>query len=265
MIDFHCHLDLYPSPADVVRECHARKLYVLSVTTTPSAFEGTSALVPPDSRIRTALGLHPELAVERADELRQFERLLPLTNYVGEVGLDGSRNHRKSLESQQGILGEILRLCKDSGGKTITIHSRGATNRILDSLAKEAGAGDFILHWYLGSERQIARAAEMGCWFSVGPGMLSSSKGIAAVRAMPRDRIVPESDGPFAKIANRPLYPWDASSIISPLAELWNESEDDVRLRLISAFKEIAQFHLRANLVRGGAQKDAILTTANRE
>src|SRR5258708_3936522 len=37
MIDFHRHLDLYPDPQGVAREYVARELYILSVTTTPSA------------------------------------------------------------------------------------------------------------------------------------------------------------------------------------------------------------------------------------
>ena len=45
MIDFHCHLDLYPNPREVAKECAKRGLYVLSVTTTPSAWEGTSAVL----------------------------------------------------------------------------------------------------------------------------------------------------------------------------------------------------------------------------
>nr|WP_249038340.1 hypothetical protein [Paracoccus pantotrophus] len=44
MIDFHAHLDLYPDPHTVARECVVRDLYVLSVTTTPSAWSGTAAL-----------------------------------------------------------------------------------------------------------------------------------------------------------------------------------------------------------------------------
>ena len=79
MIDFHCHLDLYPNPVQIVREVRAREMYVLSVTTTPTAFEGTSALASDAPRIRTALGLHPQLAHERKGELALFDELLPTT------------------------------------------------------------------------------------------------------------------------------------------------------------------------------------------
>jgi TatD DNase family protein len=111
LIDLHCHLDLYPDPREIVARCAQLRMYVLSVTTVPSAFEGTAALVPPDSRIRTALGLHPELAAARVGELPLFEQLLPRTRYVGEIGLDGSRDHRRTIDAQRRVLKELLRLC----------------------------------------------------------------------------------------------------------------------------------------------------------
>ena len=39
MIDFHCHLDLYPKPSTVIREIAKRGTFVLAVTTTPKAWE----------------------------------------------------------------------------------------------------------------------------------------------------------------------------------------------------------------------------------
>lgn len=237
MIDLHCHLDLYPDPRAVAAECERRRLYVLSVTTTPTAFEGTARLVSADGRIRTALGLHPELAVARAHELALFERLLPLTNYVGEIGLDGSPPHRATFDQQRTIFGEILRMCAAAGGRRLTLHSRGATGVILDDLAATPQAGTFVLHWYLGTARQIARAAEMGAWFSVGPSMLASARGRTAVSAMPRDRLLPESDGPFGMLDDRPAYPWDAWRVVPELSALWHVVPGEVEQLLTRNFR----------------------------
>lgn len=239
MIDFHCHLDLFPEPRAIIAGCIERRLYVLSVTTTPSAFEGTAALTVDAGRIRTALGLHPELAAGRKGELPLFEMLLPQTRYVGEVGLDGSRNHRASLDQQIGVLGDILGMCARAGGRVISLHSRSATGTILDVMTGYPMAGQFVLHWYLGSARQVARAAEMGCWFSVGPTMLASARGQAAVVAMPRHRVLPESDGPFGLLAGQPACPWEAWSMVPYLASAWREPERDVETRLLTNFKEL--------------------------
>lgn len=239
MIDMHCHLDLYPNPQDIVAECVKRQIYVLSVTTVPSAFKGTLALAPPDGRIRTALGLHPELAADRERELPLFEQLLPQTRYVGEVGLDGSRDHRATLNRQTAILADILRMCTRCGGRTISLHSRGAITPLLDLLSSEPMAGTFVLHWFLGSGRQIERAHEIGCWFSVGPAMLRSSTGRAALAKIPRDRILPESDGPFTVFEGRPMQPWEAWTILPYLSQLWNISVQDVNAQLMKNFKTL--------------------------
>jgi TatD DNase family protein len=164
VIDLHCHLDLYRDPERVAAVCLERGVYVLSVTTLPSAFRGTVALAPPGGRIRTALGLHPELVVSRARELPLFETLLERTRYVGEVGLDGAREHRASLDRQKGTLREILGMCARAGRKIVTLHSRGAVGPLLEALSEAPDAGTFLLHWFLGSARQVARAADIGCW-----------------------------------------------------------------------------------------------------
>jgi TatD DNase family protein len=239
MMDMHCHLDLYSAPHEVTRECARRRLYILSVTTVPSAFEGTAALAPAGGRIRTAIGLHPQLVGGRAHELPQFEALLPQTRYVGEVGLDGSRDHRDTFDLQRGVLEDLLRICARAGGRIITVHSRGATAAVLDALAAHPSAGTFILHWYLGTPQQVLRAKEMGCWFSVNPAMFSSRRGKAAVAAMPKDRVLPESDGPFGIVGGRPAYPWEAWTVVPRLAELWGEAPTEVASRMVGGLKTI--------------------------
>lgn len=245
MIDFHCHIDLYSDPASIVARCQRENVYVLSVTTVPSAFEGTTALASSTNCIATALGLHPELVATRHRELAVFEELVTRTPFVGEVGLDGSLRHRQNLSQQETILSEILRICAKAGGKVISLHSRGAAGKILDVLSSHPDAGTFVLHWYNGTKRQVQRAVELGCWFSVNPAMLLSVAGRSAVSAMPLDRIVPESDGPFGTIGGRPAQPWDAWSIVPRLASYWalpasqiEESLTRSYLSIISTSKE---------------------------
>ncbi len=103
MIDFHCHLDLYPDPQAIVRAADKAGIYILSVTTTPKAWRGTSALAKECARIRTALGFHPQLAHQRHHELALFEGLLPETRYVGEIGLDGTPEFREHAAIQRRV------------------------------------------------------------------------------------------------------------------------------------------------------------------
>lgn len=232
MIDFHCHLDLYADPASVIAECAKRRLFVLSVTTLPSAFEGTRALAVGSSRIQTALGLHPEVAVQRRQELALFEKLIGQTRYVGEVGLDASRDHRDSLDAQVDILGNILGMCSDDGGRIVSLHSRGAIPRLLKLMESYLYAGELVLHWFNGSPKQVEHASAMGAWFSVGPTMLASERGRQAVSHMPRDRVITESDGPFSEVDGRPAMPWQAWSATEGLGEIWKETLSGVEMQL---------------------------------
>ena len=239
MIDFHAHLDLYPDPSAAVRQCVDQDLYVLSVTTTPSAWRGTSALANDAPKIRTALGLHPQIAHERAGELPLFERILPGVRYVGEIGLDGAPEFRRHWEIQRHVFRRVLELCTDVGGRIMTVHSRRAATPVLDDLSTYPAAGTPILHWFSGTQKELARAIEFGCWFSVGPAMLSGKKGRQLVTNMPTDRLLTESDGPFAQLDGQCAWPGDVKVAVEIIARLWSESVEAVDRQLLSNLKRL--------------------------
>ena len=251
LIDFHCHLDLYPDPAATARKAIEDGVYVLSVTTTPSAFAGTAALAPKGGRIRTALGLHPELAATRRHELPLFHDLLPTAGYVGEVGLDGSKPHRDTLTTQAEVLHEILDACAAAGGRIISLHSRGAVELLLDMLEFEPLAGTFVLHWFSAKPAIIERAARLGCWFSVGPDMMASRSGRDAVDAMPVDRLLPETDGPLGMAKGVPLPPGGGGSVYRDLARLKEISSYDAERLMTANFRRLVSAGPREAKAKG--------------
>jgi TatD DNase family protein len=241
VIDFHCHLDLYPDPHGVRDECVRRGMYVLSVTTTPSAWTGTKNLAADCSRIRTALGMHPQLAHERKSELTTFDTHLSETQYVGEIGLDGSPNLRRHWDDQVAVFKHILSKCREQGGRIMSIHSRRASAPVLDCLEGNREAGVPILHWFSGSVGDLDRAIKLGCWFSIGPAMFQSEKGRALAKRMPKERILTESDGPFTQIAGEGMKPWDVTEAISQLAVIWSSSAVDVQTQVQDNFIKLVQ------------------------
>ena len=232
MIDFHAHLDLYSDPASVVREIDRLQMYVLSVTTTPSAWVKTSLIGSKGARVRTALGLHPQLAHLRFTELDLFDELFDQAQFIGEIGLDGGPEFRPHWERQLQVFDYILDRCARAGGRAMSIHSRRATSAVLKRLAAHPGAGVPILHWFSGTPPELSRAIKQGCWFSVGPAMLAGQKGREIATVIPRDRILTETDGPFAQIEGRTAMPWDARLATLGLAELWSVSETEVEAQL---------------------------------
>lgn len=240
MIDFHCHIDLFPNPAEVISEAVKRGTYVLAVTTTPLAFEGNLQLIGDAKRIRVAVGLHPELVGERYREVDQVCDLMRRTRYVGEVGLDGSPAHRGSLPRQRDVLQRVLSECAQQGGKIISMHSRMATTAVLDEIERCGSLGIPILHWFSGNEDELQRAVDLGCWFSVGPSMLGGQKGRRLVSLMPTDRVIPETDGPFAKVNGKTLMPWDSEASIPILASLWGIEISEAAQKVKSNFLRLS-------------------------
>lgn len=233
----HCHLDLYPEPFKVAEECKKRETYVLSVTTTPKAWEGTCRLAKGSNRIRTALGLHPQIAHQRFRELELFDALLPNAKYVGEIGLDGSSGFKEHWEIQLKVFRHILRSTNRAGGRIMTIHSRGCSSNVIEELKTCDGIP--ILHWFTGTPTQVKDAIDLGCWFSVGPTMLKTSKGRLLTLTIPKSRILTETDGPFGTFQKNPLMPWESEVAISQLAALWEISLSDTKALLFDNFKTV--------------------------
>ncbi|MEQ9330212.1 Qat anti-phage system TatD family nuclease QatD [Thalassobaculum sp.] len=238
-VDFHCHLDLYPNPQLAAARCGASGAYVLSVTTTPKAWRGTVKLSRGHDRIRTALGLHPQIAHERIGELALFDALLPETRYVGEIGLDGSPESKPHWREQQHVFDHVLASAERAGGRIITIHSRRAATDVLDTLARRRGAGIPVLHWFSGTKAELLRAIDMGCWFSVGPAMVLGKRGRDLVAAMPRDRVLTETDGPFAAVRNQPLEPGEVGRALGALADCWGMDALEAGVTVLASFRAL--------------------------
>ncbi len=232
MIDFHCHLDLYSDPHASAARCRDSGDYILSVTTTPRAWRGTLKLAIDAPRIRTALGFHPQLAYERHTELPLFEALVGEARYVGEIGLDGGPDHRTHLEVQTRCFERILTACARVGGRVMTIHSRGAADEVLDALERHPEAGTSVLHWFSGTRKQLDRAVELGCWFSVGPAMVRGMKGRQLLASMPRSRVLTETDGPFGKGVDGPLMPGQVGSAVAACGATWQIDSTEAQVQL---------------------------------
>jgi len=239
VIDFHCHLDLYEDPLVVLTQAVEYRCYMLAVTTTPLAWAGTRRLVGGAPRVQVGLGLHPELVASRHREVELLCSMVPDAKYVGEIGLDGSRPHRGSLALQKEVFASVLQACVDTGGRIMTIHSRGAATEVLDALEAHPGAGIPVLHWFSGTQSELARADMLGCWFSVGPTMLRSKKGRQLAAAMPRDRVLTETDGPFTRRGRSPLMPWDVLEAERLLGEIWGTSQAGARRHLLSNLRRL--------------------------
>jgi TatD DNase family protein len=222
-VDFHCHLDLYPDHEAAIARAEAARIFTLTVTTTPRAWTRNHELTRGTRYVRAALGLHPQLVAERADELPIWEKHLAETRYVGEVGLDAGPRFYKSLDAQKSVFRRVLQRCAEAKGKILTVHSVRAASAVLDMIEQHfpQDSGIVVLHWFTGTRSEAQRATELGCYFSINGEMMRSERARALLSALPLDRILTETDGPFTQVHGRPAEPEDvrvtAASIASAL------------------------------------------------
>ena len=231
-MDFHCHLDLYPNARQVYADALERVEFIWLVTTSPRAFSATTKVLPASERMFISPGLHPEVADKKFGELEVLISQIETCSGVGEIGLDGSPRYKQHFELQRQIFQSVLKECVALGGRVLSIHSRMAARETLDILEAYPGFGVAVLHWFTASSSQLLRAKELGCWFSVGPAMLASANGQKLAELIPSDRIVPESDGPFAKLRGASVMPWEAITVAVKLADIWGVQREDAVLSL---------------------------------
>ena len=228
-VDTHCHLDVFKDPVGTLDE--APNTVVVAVTELPSRYRMLQARFRGDKRVRVAVGLHP-LRAASAGPLEEGHLVRQLANveYVGEVGLDFSA-HGKSTAAAQLRVFERLLAEPALRRKVITIHSRGAEKEAIQRLRQAKVAA--ILHWYTGPQGVVDDALAAGMYFSINPAMLRSKKGQALLAMLPRDRILTESDGPFARVRGRETRPSDMQWLVTELGRLWEDTPDNAQ-RVIS-------------------------------
>lgn len=242
-VDFHCHLDLYPDFEGAIAKAEAARIYTLTVTTTPKAWPRNHELTRGTRYVRAALGLHPQLVAERADELALWERHLPETRYVGEVGLDAGPRFYKSLEAQKQVFRAVLERCADDGGKILTVHSVRSVPAVLEMIERHLpqDRGVVVLHWFTGTRAEARRAAALGCYFSINAEMMRSDRGRALVAALPMDRLLTETDGPFTQVHGRPAVPIDARRAIDAIARARHLATDAIDMAVRTNLQTLLQ------------------------
>ena len=199
--DTHCHLDFAGNAVQIARQGEADGTGFFSATVTPDGFEHAREQLGDLCNVRVGLGMHPWWIADgscSAADLEHFEGLARGERFIGEIGLDFGKR-RVGTESVQ--LAAFERICaslEDGGGKTISLHAVHAEDAVLDALNRYGltRSCTCILHWFSGSSAQLKRAINLGCYFSVGPRMLTSKRGRAFVQAIPPTRLLLETDAP---------------------------------------------------------------------
>jgi TatD DNase family protein len=237
ILDTHCHIDLYPNPNELIQNCENAGITVLGMTNLPSHFEMGYPHVISRKKVRLALGFHPLYAKEHNKEWPLFLKNFSKTSYIGEIGLDFSREGINTREEQLNSFKQILELLQNSN-KIVSLHSRRAEKEIL-KLLLEYNVKNAIFHWYSGPLGLLDSIAESGYYFSVNSAMTESENGIKIIKRIPLNRLLTETDGPFIKFEERVVSPLDIKSIEQKIAEIKNVSHKEISVSIKSNFMNI--------------------------
>ncbi|TVX91654.1 TatD family hydrolase [Paenibacillus agilis] len=196
-VDFHIHIDYYKNYKEMFNYFLQTKTYALFVTNLPEVFEQCKREFPESKYVKIGMGYNPQLAITHDFNRALFDNWLPHTKYIGEVGLDYSKDFIEYKIKQQKAFQHI---CMKSGkaNKIMSIHSKRAEQDILDIL-KENKVRFAVFHWYSGSEHLVEEIVRRGYYFSVNYSMLSTAKGFNIITSIPLERLLIETDAPFGK------------------------------------------------------------------
>ena len=171
----------------------------------PEGWPAILDLARADPGLHAALGVHPQLlpALDPADDLRHLGALEAALAQggavaVGECGLDGPAvGEGAPLERQVAVLRAHLRLARRLELPVI-LHCLRAHGALLALLAEEPLPAGGVLHSYSGSPDQVRAYLRFGLRFSFAGAVTRerARRPLEAARAVPRDRLLLETDAP---------------------------------------------------------------------
>ncbi len=236
--DTHCHIDLGNGIEEIIDEIENEKIYVIAVTNLPVLYDKLDKTLS-SKYIRPSLGFHPELVFKYRNLIPKLWEYLEKTRYIGEIGLDFNKNTTKEdKEVQINFLKELFKRCNLTERKIISIHSRGAEREIEDILIDDFN-GVLIFHWYTGGIKVMETFLETGAYFSVNKAMTNSKSGKKIIKNIPLDRILIETDFPFAENSENKYKKIILDEIIFEISQIKHISIFEAQKILSNNFKMV--------------------------
>lgn len=221
--DWHAHLDLISSPMTYVSNVRNSVCSCLCVTTSPKAWRIASEKFAAYKKINVALGLHPELAKSKINELSLFEQYSRKARFIGEIGLDGKA---KDFETQIKVFSSIVDILSEQKNKVISIHSRETDSFVIEFAERLSRSNFVIMHWFSGSISNMKKLLNMNCFFSINPAMCKTKSGIERIKILSLDKILFESDFPFSSVSGTMVEPNNLYRVYNNISQILSVDKD---------------------------------------
>lgn len=202
LVDTHCHLGSEQFAGDldeVLRRCWAGGVaHVVVIGESPAAAARAMELAAREPRLSATAGVHPHDAATWTPAVEEWlaatlrdERVVA----AGEMGLDYHYDHSPR-EVQREVFDRQLALATQAG-KPAVIHAREADQDVAAVLANHPKA-TVILHSFSSGPGLLQAALAGGHYVSFSGMVTFRNWGMDdAIRAVPGDRILVETDAPY--------------------------------------------------------------------
>lgn len=236
MIDTHCHInatDSFPDPdrtLDEARAAGVRGFLIVGVDLAGS--HRALEIAERHEDVWAIIGHHPNYAHQYKPEmLAEYRELLlhPKTKALGEIGLDYHWDFA-TREEQMACLLPQLDLAANLD-LPVVFHAREAYSDLL-SILEARPLRPYLFHCFAGTAVEADRAMRLDATFGVdGPITYKKADELRSViAALPRERIVVETDSPYMSPVphrGKPNSPAYIPLILQGVADLWNVSLAD--------------------------------------
>lgn len=229
LVDTHAHLDELEELERVMEK--AKERGVRAIIAMGSDSKSNEKVLELAERFKTyifpALGLHPWSLAENALEVKWalhfIEENIAQAVAIGEIGLDYQKKlvTKISKGRQREVLAQALELARKYD-KPVSVHSRYAWRECFNSV-KESGVKKAVFHWYTGPINVLREILTQGYLASATPALSYHEEHRRAVKEIPLERLVLETDSPVSYRGHQ-AEPADVAWTLELVAELKREN-----------------------------------------
>ncbi len=214
IVDTHAHLDMAPFDKDraqvIDRAREAGVRAIITVGTDVASSEQAIEIARANPGILATIGCHPHEAASLTEpDIPALARLAqaPPVVAVGELGLDFYRNRSPRADQLRALEWQLDLAVR--AGLPIVVHARQAEKEIVPLLAawveRQKNSVPGVIHCFNGDMTSAERYLALGFYIALGAytAYPSSAYMREAIRGIPDDRLVVETDCPFLPLVDR--------------------------------------------------------------
>jgi len=232
IIDSHIHLDLYEKAEQktILQELKAHHVQALiSVSKDLESAKQNLSLRKLDSRIKVAIGFHPEQPLPSKEQIEKIFKLVEENKEeivaIGEVGLPYYlRRKDPSIPNEPYIeLLESFILLAKRIDKPIVLHAIYEDATLVCNLLEKYKVGRAHFHWFKGDQSTLNFIIDHGHVISITPDVCYEEEIQRIVNYTPLEHILVETDGPWPfkeQFARKRTHPKMIHQSIQKIAQI---------------------------------------------